>query len=99
MTNKTSTEPQVMPETKYPNELEVGEYFSYPGLFKVYQVQSKPEIDPAFSSTRVMCHFCNNPHQPIARYIFEVGDGTDRDLMGIRLRANIICTIHDSFEG
>lgn len=79
--------------TKVPHELEVGDYFSYPGSFKVYMVQTPPEIDPIFEE-ETMCTTCESTYIPRSRLVFEVTDGNDRDHMGIRLRSDVVCTLY-----
>lgn len=82
-------------KTKLPHELEIGDCFSYVGSFKIYQVQTKPEIDPEFDGP-IQCPCCKLTHHPFPRLIFEVTDGKLRDHMGIRLRSDMDCTIHES---
>ena len=83
--------------TKTPDNLEIGDCFSYPGSFKIYQVQTKPEVDPAFKDL-LRCTGCGQLYLPTYRLIFEVTDRKLNDHMGIRLRSDVVCTIHSLEE-
>ncbi len=81
-----------------PLHLKVGECFSYPSSFKIYKVQTEPDICPMFvrrhnlppgSFSRSEASQC--------RIIFKVTDGGLRDEMSIRLNSETVCTLHDSF--
>ncbi len=75
-----------MAKTKRPADLEIGDRFSYPGSFKVYEVQTEPKECAAFARL---------PGE-MARFVFNVHDWADRDMMGIRLRADVVCTLHEA---
>lgn len=82
------------PEVKYPHELEVGDCFSYPGSFKVYKVQTKPEVEQRHEARR--CEGCGQDRLDELKVRFLATDGALRDRMGIRLDAMTLCTIHES---
>ena len=86
------------PKIKPPHELQVGDFFSYVGLFKIYQVQTRPELDWEFEGASLHCTCCRREYTPKPRFKFTVTDGGVRDQMGIRLRCDTVCTIHESFE-
>lgn len=81
-----------------PAGLKVGNYFSHRGSPKIYLVQTGPRACRDFDSG-VICHGCKHPIRHSHRIVLEVSDGMSRDHMGMRLRAEAVCTIHDSFEG
>lgn len=64
------------------HELQIGDYFSYPGSFKVY---------------KVMAHW-KQCHDMDDRIILTVNDGGIRKGMRVRLPATLHCRIHGSFN-
>ena len=84
-------------KTKTPHRLEIGECFSYPGSFKIYKVVTAPDIDPAFEG-KLRCPCCTQEYAPFARIKFQVTDEGTQGQMGIRLRSDVICTIHESLD-
>ena len=83
--------------TKSPDQLEVGECFSYPGSFKIYKVVTKPEIDPAFNGKQ-KCTNCGHDYLPFCRLKFRVTDEGTQGELPIRLRSDVVCTIHTDEE-
>lgn len=80
---------------KLPSQLEIGDFFSYTGSFKIYQVLTKPEVDKEFESDYT-CIFCHQDARHETRLIFDITDG--KRTMGIRLRSGEICSVHNSFN-
>ena len=65
-----------------PIELKVGDFFSYPGSFKIYQVHTAP----------------TDCSQIPSRLRFVVSSNGYNKLLGIRLRADTQCELHDEFD-
>jgi len=82
---------------KFPNELEIGDRFSYAMSFKVYEVLTKLKIDPEFESNYTCC-FCKQEARHQTRYIFDASSGTSSDSIGIRLRSDEKCFMENYLD-
>lgn len=79
-------------------DLNIGDYFSYPGSFKIYKAISNPEIDPEFHQAVYHCNSCGQMAVHHDRVIFNATDGGLNQCIGIRLHSDTKCAIHKSFE-
>lgn len=79
-------------------ELRSGDHFSYPGSFKIYQALSDPEVDPDFHRATYHCTSCGQLAMHHPRVILDATDGGLNQCIGIRLRSDVECRIHKSFE-
>jgi len=59
-----------------------GQYFSYPGSFKIYRAKTSPK-------------FCLEIDSKVKLRVTDGGRNTN---MGVRLPASMICCLHENFQ-